>query len=166
LLDELVNHVAKNSPHSVKALVRLADVCESNVIEQNFLNDEDGNGLAQLRPCFHDPQAERDDLSCQEEVDHFRGIVLYKCTNDSQRSKSEVLKWSRLGCRVEKRIKEERDVRYTMLSLGAYCGIDVILPLRKRPLVSVWDATHCNNARALQTRFDAAAVNCEGLSRG
>ncbi len=42
----------------------------------------------------------------------------------------------------------------------------VHIPLRKSPRVSLCDATHCSKARALQTRFDAAAVNCEGFSSG
>lgn len=40
------------------------------------------------------------------------------------------------------------------------------IPLRKSPRVSLCDATHCSKARALQTRFDAAAVNCDGFSSG
>lgn len=39
------------------------------------------------------------------------------------------------------------------------------IPLRNRVLVSLWDATHWRRARALQTRFEAAAVSCEGLRR-
>lgn len=40
------------------------------------------------------------------------------------------------------------------------------LPFRKRPRVSLWLATHCNNASALQTRLLAAAVSWLGLSKG
>ena len=32
--------------------------------------------------------------------------------------------------------------------------------------VSICDATHCNNANALQTRFDACAVNVGGVNNG
>lgn len=39
-------------------------------------------------------------------------------------------------------------------------------PLRNKPLVSLCDATHCSKASALQTRFDAAAVNCDGFKSG
>jgi len=38
------------------------------------------------------------------------------------------------------------------------------IPLRNKALVSLCDATHCKSASALQTRFEAAAVNCDGLS--
>jgi len=38
-------------------------------------------------------------------------------------------------------------------------------PLRKRVRVSLCDATHWSSARALQTRFDAAAVSEDGLRR-
>ena len=40
------------------------------------------------------------------------------------------------------------------------------LPFRNRPLVSLCEATHCKSARALHTRFDAAAVSCDGFNRG
>lgn len=43
-------------------------------------------------------------------------------------------------------------------------GFDI--PLRKRPRVSLWLATHCSSASALQTRLLAAAVSWLGLSRG
>jgi hypothetical protein len=33
------------------------------------------------------------------------------------------------------------------------------IPFKNRVRVSLWEATHCNKASALQTRFDAAAVN-------
>lgn len=38
------------------------------------------------------------------------------------------------------------------------------VPLRNKVRVSLWDATHCRSARALQTLLEAAAVSCEGLS--
>ena len=40
------------------------------------------------------------------------------------------------------------------------------IPLKKRLRVSLCDATHCKSAKALQTRFEAAAVSWEGLSSG
>ena len=38
--------------------------------------------------------------------------------------------------------------------------------LRKSVRVSVWEATHCSNASALHTRFDACAVSAGGESSG
>lgn len=38
-------------------------------------------------------------------------------------------------------------------------------PLRNKVRVSLWDATHCRSARALQTRLEAAAVSWDGLRR-
>jgi hypothetical protein len=48
LLHKLVDHVAEDGADSVEALVSLANICESNVIEKDLLYDEDGNSLAQL----------------------------------------------------------------------------------------------------------------------
>ncbi len=39
----------------------------------------------------------------------------------------------------------------------------VRIPFRNKVLVSLWEATHCSSANALHTRFDAAAVSCDGL---
>lgn len=59
-------------------------------------------------------------------------------------------------------------MRWKEVSIGiASCAwLLVSLPPRKRPRVSLWEATHCNSARALQTRFDAAAVSCDGFKSG
>ena len=35
-----------------------------------YLQDEGGDGLGELRSCLHDPEAQRNDLGRQEEVDH------------------------------------------------------------------------------------------------
>ena len=71
LLYELVDHVAKNGTNCVKALIRLANVCETNVIQQNLLHNEDSDCLAELRTCFHDTEAKGDNLGREEEVDDF-----------------------------------------------------------------------------------------------
>ena len=75
-LDELVDHVGQNRPDRVETLVRLADVGEPEVVEQDLLDNEDGDRLGQLRPSLHDPQTERDDLGRQQKVDHVRVVVL------------------------------------------------------------------------------------------
>lgn len=48
LLHKLIDHVAKHSPHSIKALVCLANVRKPNVIQQDLLHDEDSHRLAEL----------------------------------------------------------------------------------------------------------------------
>jgi hypothetical protein len=57
LLYKLVDHVAENGADSVEALVRLADVCKTNVVQQDFLDDEDGDRLAELGASLHDAEA-------------------------------------------------------------------------------------------------------------
>ncbi len=46
LLDELGDHVAQDGAHGVEALVGGADVVQTVVVEQDLLDDEDGDGLA------------------------------------------------------------------------------------------------------------------------
>ena len=56
-LNELVDHVAEYGADGVEAFVRVADVRQAGLVEQDLLDDEDGDGLGQLRACFHDAQA-------------------------------------------------------------------------------------------------------------
>lgn len=111
LLYQLSNHVAEDGTHSIEALISGTDIVKTVVIKQDLLDDEDGNRLAELRPGLHDPQAEGNDLGRKEKVDDLGGIVLDKRTDDSQRSKPEVFKRTRLRRRVKERVEEEWDVR-------------------------------------------------------
>ena len=70
LLHQLSHHVAENGSNSIKALVSGANIVEPVVVEKDFLNDENGNRLAELRACLHYPETEWDDLSGKEEVNH------------------------------------------------------------------------------------------------
>ena len=71
---QLSDHIAEDGADGVEALVCLADVPEAGFVEEDLLNDEDGNGLGELGARLHDAQAERDDLGGQEEVND--GIVV------------------------------------------------------------------------------------------
>lgn len=48
LFNKLIDHVAEDSTHSVKAFVGLTDVGKTDVIEQYLLNNENGHRLAEL----------------------------------------------------------------------------------------------------------------------
>lgn len=57
----------------------------------------------------------------------------------------------------------ERDGQYLRDGWrGTGCGS---IPLRNKVRVSLWEATHCRRAKALQTLLLAAAVSWEGLRR-
>lgn len=55
----------------------LTYVVQASLIEQNLLQDECGNGFAQLGPRLHDPKAERNDLCREQEVDHLLLVRLF-----------------------------------------------------------------------------------------
>jgi hypothetical protein len=116
LFYQLIDHVAEDSADSIEALIGLANVSETNVIQKNLLHNEDGHSLAELRPCLHDAQAKRDDLSRQQEVDDFGGIVLDKGTDYTQRSETEILERPRLGRGVEERVEKEGNMRCCIVS--------------------------------------------------
>lgn len=127
--DKANDHVTQDCSHSVESLIGSADVSQTSVIEQNLLDDEDGHGLGELTAGFHDSETEWNDLSRQEERDcrgrivcvtrssigvhrnTGRRLILDQGTNDTQRGKSEILKWSRLGRGVEEGIEEQWNVR-------------------------------------------------------
>ena len=96
LVNKLSDHITENSANSVESLVGLADVLQSHVIEQDLLNDEDSNGLAEFRPSLHDTEAERNDLRGKEEIDHFCRVVLDQSANHAKRRQAEVFEGSRL----------------------------------------------------------------------
>jgi hypothetical protein len=48
LLHELRDHVAEHRANSVETLISSADVVESMIIEEDLLDNEDGNRLAEL----------------------------------------------------------------------------------------------------------------------
>lgn len=110
LVNQLVYHVAEDGADGIEALVRLANVRQPKVIEEDLLNDEDGDRLAKFRPGFHDTQTERNDLGGKKKIHNFGRVVLDEGADDSKRCEAEVLEWSRLRGRVEKRIQEERQM--------------------------------------------------------
>jgi hypothetical protein len=84
LLDELIDHVAKNCADSIKALVGLTDVRQANIIKQDLLHDKNCNGLAEFGAGLHDTKTERDDFGRQEEVDDLGRVVLDKRADDTK----------------------------------------------------------------------------------
>jgi len=112
LLHKLVHHVAEHRTHCVEPLIRLANIRQPDIIQENLLDNEDGDRLAELRTRLHDPKAKRNDLSGEKEVDDLGRIILDQRTDDAKGSQAEVLEWTRLRRRVEERIKEERNVGY------------------------------------------------------
>jgi hypothetical protein len=94
LLHKLIDHVTEDGANSVETLIGLANVCETDIVKENLLNDEDSDSLAKLGTSLHDTQAQRNDLGGQEEVDNLGGVVLDECSNDAKGGESKVLEWS------------------------------------------------------------------------
>lgn len=109
---QLHNHITQYGAHSVEALIGLADIVETHIIEEYLLHNEDGDSLAEFRASLHDSQAEWDNLGGEEKVDDIGGVVLDKGANDAKRGETEVFEGSGLrGC-VKEWVEEERDVGY------------------------------------------------------
>lgn len=116
LLHQLLHHIAEDGAYSVETLVRLADVVEAHVVEENFLDNENGNSLTELTASLHDAQAQRDNLRGKEEVDDIRRVVLNERANDTEGSEAQVFEGARLGSGIKERVEEERDVRWDGVS--------------------------------------------------
>ena len=75
-LHQLVHHIAQHSPHGVEPFIRMADIRQTRLVQQDLLNDEDRNGFRKFRTSLHDPQAKWDYLRREQEVNHGRVVVL------------------------------------------------------------------------------------------
>lgn len=56
LIDKLRDHIGEHGAYGVEALICLADILQAHVVEQNLLNDEDGDGFAKFRAGLHDTE--------------------------------------------------------------------------------------------------------------
>lgn len=68
-IDQIVHHRTQDGAHGIESLVCLTDVRQAEIIEQDLLNDEDGDCFGEFRSGLHDAETERDDLGREEEVD-------------------------------------------------------------------------------------------------
>jgi hypothetical protein len=125
-LDKLVDHVTEHSSNSVEPLICMANVCQTGFIQQNLLDNENGDSFRQLGASFHNAKTERNDLCRKKEVDDGVIVVLLgngthskrgatswrelqhldESTDDSKRSESQIFKRSSLRCRIEERVEE------------------------------------------------------------
>ena len=110
LIHQLRHHITEDRPDCVEALVRLADVLQSHVVEEDLLHDEDGDGLAEFGAGLHDAEAERDDFGGEEEVYHVCAVVFDEGADDAEGGEAQVFEGTRFGGRVEEGVEEEGDV--------------------------------------------------------
>lgn len=71
---QLVDHVTQHSTDSVETLICVAYVGQASLVQEDLLDDKDGDGLGQLRTRFHNPEAKRNDFSGEQEM--YNGIVI------------------------------------------------------------------------------------------
>lgn len=116
LVHQLRHHVGQHGANSVEALVGLADILQPHVIKQNLLDNEDGDGLAKFTARLHNTEAQRDDLSREEEVDNIAAVVLDQSADDAKGRQAEILERSALRGGVEEGIQEEGNVRCVLLA--------------------------------------------------
>lgn len=104
------HHIRQHRADSIEPLVSLADVLQTEVVQQDFLHDENRHRLAQLAAGLHDAQAQRDDLGREQEVDNVGAVVLDERADHAERRQAQVFEGARLGGRVEEGVEEEGDV--------------------------------------------------------
>jgi hypothetical protein len=94
LLHQLVDHIAQDRANGVEALISLANIGKTGVIQQNLLDNKYCDGLAELRASFHDTETEWDNLGREKEVDDFRGVILDERSNDTKRCQAKIFEWT------------------------------------------------------------------------
>ena len=110
LLAELDDHLAQDHGDVGEPVVGLTDVVQTSLVQQDLLQDEGRHRLAQLRAALHDPQAERDDLGGEQEVDHLLLVGLHEGPDDPEGGEAEVLEGAGLADGVEEGVEVEGDV--------------------------------------------------------
>lgn len=151
-LDNLRHHVAQHGPHCIESLVRLADVRQTHVIQQDLLNDENRDRLAELRAGLHDAKAQGNDLGGEEESDDVRVVVLLdQCPDDTERGETQIFKGAGLGGGVEEWVEEERDVRLQEKTAGLAVARNA---LQQSKSVADTVAGLCGQRRRREQRVD------------
>ena len=97
----------------------------------DLLDDEGGDGSAQLAAGLHDAETKGNYFGCEQEVDDFTVVHLYKSTNDTERGQAQVFKRPSFADCVEERVEEQRDVRLEEASASVRVAGDA-LQQRKR----------------------------------
>lgn len=100
---EIVDHDSQNIDDGVEALIGMANICQTDLVQQDFLDDENGDRLGELCAVLHNPQTEGDNFCSEEEVDDL-GIIcrvdgfiacrLDECADDTQGGQTEIFEWT------------------------------------------------------------------------
>src|SRR3954463_14561049 len=106
----MTDHVIEHRRNCVEPLIRLADVRETGIIQQDLLHDEYRDRLGYLRARLHDPKAEWNDLCAEEKIYHLAVVVLDEGSDDTEGCQAQVFEGAGLGGRVQKWIEEKWDV--------------------------------------------------------
>ena len=128
LLHQLSDHIAEDSAHRIEPFVGRTNVRQTDVIEEDLLNDEDGNGLAELRSGFHNTKAQRDNLGGQKEVDNIGRVILHQSSYHAEGGEAQVFKRARFRGRVKERVKEQGDVSCAA-QRKVSCDIPINIPV-------------------------------------
>lgn len=97
LIHQLRHHIAQHRPHGIEPLIRLADILQPHIIQQNLLHDKYRHGFGEFRAGLHDAQAEGDDFGGEEEVDHFAAVVFDEGADDAQAGEAQVFEGAGFG---------------------------------------------------------------------
>ena len=116
LFVEDAHHLRQAIGYGHEPLRRCTDVVQTDIIEQNLLQDEGGDRLGQLRSRLHRPKAQRNELGRQQKVNHMRIIDLDERSHDSQTGEAEVFEGTTRIGGVEKGIDVEDEMRWRQTS--------------------------------------------------
>lgn len=67
---QIIDHQTKNVNDGMEAFIGMTNIGQSDLIQEDFLHDENGDGLGEFRAVLHNAQAKRNNLGGEKEVDH------------------------------------------------------------------------------------------------
>lgn len=126
-LHQLLYHIAQDRADGVETLVCLTDVGQTHFVEQNLLDDKDGDCLGELGTCLHDTEAQWDDLRGEKEIDNIGVVILLdEGTDNSKRCEAKVLERACLGSCVEEWIEEKGNMGLQEETSSVVVGCDAL----------------------------------------
>lgn len=93
-----------------EALVSLAYVRQADLVEQNLLEHERGDGSAELRAGLHNAQQRRNDFRGQQVVHHGLVVGLGQRAEHAQAAQAQVLELFCFRRGLQERVEQQRHI--------------------------------------------------------
>lgn len=104
IVDEILEHTIEDIGNRKEPLYRRTDITKPLLITEYLLYNKRGHRFGQRLPILHNPKTQRHNFRLHQEPNSTRITLLNQCSNNPQRSHSQILKYFCLCRCVQKRI--------------------------------------------------------------